>query len=557
MRLMPPQRLFHKLSHKAGKWGTLVKSLIISVGIYLAYYGISFTGVRYPLNYVLIGGVAFFLFIGLYAPQFMGLSKKGEEPDLEYVYLLTHMYSVSTSKTSNTNIVGSVSNKDLYPKYAGFFRKVYLLVREYGYDFPKAALIVSKDVKRAKYLNDFLKRYAASVKVGEDAERFISVELYNNKNFYEYLYSRIMDSARVLLGVYSAVMTSVIFVIANLLVLSFIFGGSFFIIYVSFIASFASLASVAIAIWMGMPKEDVIIGGPERKKVFEIPYVVTLASIAGVLWFAILYIFGLINLDPYLLVVFSGLILLIPGTYYKMIDDYVRGVDADFPVFVRMFANNLSIIPSPFKALEPLIRIIFGRIAMATNRLYTLLGNNISFPTALKEFARKSKSELVRRASTTLGDSFKFGADMHKVGQILSDISLMIARNRRRRNQLYKTFESSVYALHMTNVLLISFITILMNIFSKALVQIRTLIPFYAIPPCIVNYLGLSVAVLLTFINAFALMSVSGSGRQLFVYYTGLLLLIGGLSAYASAMLVKYMLQPLSSIINEAMKPIP
>jgi len=546
-----------KIFNRLSKWSTIIKSIIISVGIYLAYFGISYTGIQYPLNYVLIAGVAFFLFIGLYAPQLMGISKKGEEPDLEYIYLLTHMYSVSTSKTANTNIVGSVSIKGLYPKYAGFFRRIHVLVKEYGYDFPKAALIVSKDVKKFKFLNDFLKRYAASVKVGEDTERFIDVELRNNKNFYEYLYSRIMDSARVLLGVYSAVMTSVIFVIANLLVLSFIFGGSFFIILVSFLASFASLGAVAFTIWVGMPKEEVIIGGSERKKVFEVPYVITLASIAGLLWFIVLYVFGFINLDPYLLIIISGLILLAPGTYYKMIDDYVKKVDVDFPVFVRMYANNLSILPSPFKALEPLIGVIFGKIAMAANRLYTLLGNNISFAVALKEFAKESKSELVRRASTILGDAFKFGADMYKVGQTLSDIALMIARNRRRRNQIYKTFESSVYALHMTNVLLISFITVLMNIFSQALIQIRTLIPFYAVPPYIVNYLGLGVAVLLTFINAFALTAVSGSSKHIFIYYTGLLLLIGGVSAYASVMMVKYMLQPLSTIINETMKPIP
>ncbi len=317
------------------------------------------------------------------------------------------------------------------------------------------------------------------------------------------------------------------------------------------------MGAVAFTVWVGMPKEEVIVGGSERKKVFELPYIVTLASIAGLLWFIVLYIFGLVNLDPYLLIIISGLILLAPGTYYKMIDDYVKKVDVDFPVFIRMYANNLSILPSPFKALEPMIGVIFGKIAMAANRLYTLLGNNISFSVALKEFARESKSELVRRASTILGDAFKFGADMYKVGQTLSDIALMIARNRRRRNQIYKTFESSVYALHMTNVLLISFITVLMNIFSQALIQIRTLIPFYAVPPHVVNYLGLGVAVLLTFINAFALTAVSGSSKHIFIYYTGLLLLIGGVSAYASVMMVKYMLQPLSSIINETMKPIP
>jgi flagellar protein FlaJ len=352
-------------------------------------------------------------------------------------------------------------------------------------------------------------------------------------------------------------MTSVIFVIANLLILSFIFGGDLSIVLISFGASFAALGAVAAVVWIGVPKDILIIGGKERKRVLEIPYLLTLASIAAILWIAVLYIFYIINLDPYLMIILSGTLLLIPGTIYKRISEFVKGIDEDFPVFARMYGSNLSIIPSPLKALEPLIGVLFGRIALAARRLHTLLANNISFATALREFAKASKSELIRRASIIMGDSLKYGGNMSKVGLVVSDLTLMVNRTRRRRYQIHKTFESSVYALHMTNVLLISFITVLMNMFSKVLVQIKTLIPFYALPASLVNYIGVSVAVLLTIINAIALTATNGSGKHIMTYYVGLLLLLGGISAYASSIMVNYLLQPVSNIINQTMRLMP
>ncbi len=538
------------------KMGVLIRSLIVAVVIYMAYFLVTYSGIPYPLNYVILGGVGFFVLIATYAPQVMGIGRKKNEPDIDFIFVLTHMLSVATSKTSNVNVVHSVSKEDLYKKYSKFFKRIYVLVKEFGYDFPRAVLIVSKDAARIKYLKDFLERYAATVRVGEDVERFMEVELRNTMNSYEYIYSRLMDSARVLLGVYTAVMTSVIFVISNLLILSFIFGGDLTIILISFIASFSALTAVAVTLWMGMPKDLLVIGGKERKKVLSLPNLVSLAGIATMMWMFVLYLLYVININIYFLVIISGTILFISGTLYRRIETSVRQVDEDFPVFARMYGGNLTIIPSPLKALEPLMSVMFGRIVKAVTRLHTLLNNNISFEVAIKEFAKASGSELIRRSSEILSDTLKYGGDTTKVGTILSELALMINRTRRRRFQIHKTFETSVYALHMTNILLISFITTLMGIFSKALVQIQTLLPFYPLPEWMITYLSLSVAVVLTAINSLALTATNGGLKQIFIYYMGLLLLLGGIGAYASNMLIQYILQPISDIINQAMTPI-
>lgn len=534
----------------------VLRSLAISIIAYVVYYVVTYVKISYPTNYVILGTVSFALFIIFYMPQLMGIKKEKYEPDIDFIFMLAHMLSVASSKTSNVNVVGSVSKENIYGKYAKFFKRVYLLVKEYGYDFPRAMMIVSKDAEKIKYLKDFMERYAAAVKVGEDIERFMEVELRNSMNTFEYIYSRVMDSVRVLLGVYTAVMTSVIFVISNLLVLSIIFGGDLTIIYVSFIGSFIALIAVLITLRIGLPKDFLVIAGKARRKVLEVPFMAVLAGVAASLWIFIMYLFYVINIDAYLLIAVVGLLLLAPGYLIRKIENHVRLVDEDFPVFIRMYGNNLSIIPSPLKAIEPLTSVVFGRIASAVRRLHTLLANNISFSVAIKEFAKSSASELVRRSSEIISDTLKFGGNTYKVGLILSDLSLMINRIRRRRFQVHKTFETSVYALHVTNILLITFITSLMSIFARALSSIQTLIPFYAIPQPVIMLLSLSTAVALTVINSCALTMTNGGLRHTVMYYMGLLLLLGGVSAYASNILVNAMMKPLSSVMTQALQPI-
>ncbi len=534
----------------------MLRSLIISFVIYGVYYAVNAAHIKYPDNYLIVGMASFVLFTMLFLPQLMGVKKERFEPDINFIFMLAHMLSVATSKTSNVNVVGSVSRSDLYGKYSKLFRKVYLLVKEYGYDFPRAMLIVSKAAEKIKYLKDFMERYAAAVRVGEDIERFMEVELRNSMNTYEYIYSRIMDSTRVLLGVYTAVMTSVIFVISNLLVLSIIFGGNYSLIYMSFIGSFFSLVAVLATLKLGLPKDFLVIEGPVRKKVIQLPYIAMLIGVAAALWIFIMYVFYIININVFLLIAIMGGMLLGSGYLFRKIEGFVRHVDEDFPVFIRMYGSNLSIVPSPLKAIEPLTSVVFGYIASAIRRLHTLLSNNISFSVAIKEFARTSASELIRRSSEIVSDTLKYGGNTVKVGLILSDLSQMVNRIRRRRLQVHKTFETSVYALHTTNILLITFITSLMTIFAKALSSIQTMIPFYAMPQSVITMLSVSTAISLTIINSVALTLTNGGLKHTLIYYMGLLLLLGGISAYMSGILVDYIMKPLSSIMTQTLQPV-
>jgi archaellum biogenesis protein FlaJ (TadC family) len=535
----------------------LAKGLIVVAFLTLTYLIVWYVGIGYPLNIIifLITSFVTTLFVfayGIIKAKYLTVTT----PDIDFIFMLAHAYAVSTSGTSNLNIVSSVSDAVSYPKIAKYMKKVVNLSRNFGYDLARSLYIVSSEVSKLKYLRDFMERYAASIRVGESAERFIEVELRSYMNVYEYSYQRIMDSVNVLLSTYTAVLTSAIFVVANLLVLSIMFGGDLSIVLISLIGVFTATAVILIPIWMVSPRDILVVSGSLRRDVLKTPNIVSLLSCVACLVIVLLRLIGFINLGLYVTLALLGVVFLVPGYMYVRVEKFVKEVDKDLTVFVRMYGGNLSIVPSPLKALEPLLSVLFGKVANALRRLHTLLSSQISFSVSLKEFVLYTRSELAHRISRILEDTLRFGGDSSKAGLSLSEISLMIGRLRLRRYQIHKTFETSTYAIYLTNVLLITFITSLMRIFASVLSQIQTIMPFYPLSEPFINAINLFVIMSITLMNTVALTITNGGLKRTATYYLAILLVLGGLGGIISDVLVVNLLQPVAEIILQPVIPL-
>ncbi|MEM0347566.1 MAG: hypothetical protein QW309_02710 [Zestosphaera sp.] len=535
----------------------LIKSSVIVASLILAYLIVEYAGLGYPLNVVIILLVSFVSVFFTYAYGIVKVKYLSVTiPDIDFIFMLAHAYSVSTGGTSNLNIISSVADSESYSKIAKYMRKVVNLSKNFGYDLAKSLYIVSSEVTKLKYLRDFMERYAASIRVGESAERFIEVELRNYMSVYEYSYQRIMDSVNVLLSAYTAVLTSAIFVVANLLVLSIMFGGDLSIVLISLIGVFAATATILVPIWMVSPRDIIVVSGALRKEVLKVPNLILVFSSAICSILIVSCLTGLLSLSLYVLLILVGAALFIPGYAYVRIEKFVKEVDKDLTVFIRMYGSNLSIVPSPLKALEPLLSVLFGKIAKSLQRLNSLLSNNISFSVSLKEFVLSTRSELAHRMSRILEDTLRFGGDTSRTGLNLSEVSLMISRLRLRRYQVHKTFETSTYAIYLTNVLLITFITSLMKIFASVLSQIQTIMPFYPLPEAFINSINLSVIVAITSMNTVALTITNGGLKHSSIYYLAVLLMLGGFGGLISDVLVVNLLQPVAEMISQPMIPL-
>ncbi|RLG87807.1 MAG: hypothetical protein DRO18_02660 [Thermoprotei archaeon] len=479
------------------------------------------------------------------------------EPDLDFIFLLAHMLSLSTGKPPHTDLIKAVSDVGLYRNYGRYFKRIYALSKEYGYNLPDACILISKRV-REKYLKEFLERLASVISVGEDVERFLETEFRNNLNMYEYIYGRIIDSLRILLGSYAAVFASAIFILMNFMILSFFFGGDISLLQVAFIAVFVGMSSLVYLIYKVLPKDILVNCEGVNVKYFKILRVTLPAMVVSALALTIFVILTKSEiLSGHLIYAAIGLLLFPAGFLAKRVEAFIYDVDRDFPIFTRMYGSHLSIIPSLLNALEPLLKTELGRLSKVMKILHVRLLNRISPDISFRLFSLETGSELVRKGTRILYDSMVYGADMVKAGNYISEVSTMLMRTRRLRHQVFKAFESSVIMLHVAAIVLVAFSANLLNLFAQFLAKIPTIIPFTYFGPEIMSVLTVVMIIFFSVINSLALTIANKGLKHTFIYYLSILFIVSGLTMYIAQQIINYLTGSVFVSATEVLSELP
>ena len=517
----------------------LVVGGVLAVSVIIAYY--MYIMLETPINFVVAVAIPSIIMTYTIRKVIKKLGIGVVEVELDFLYMLLHMLLLSTGKAPSAELVNAVSDEKLYKKYAKYFKKIHLLVKEYGYSLPTACSYVSKEV-REKYLKDFLERFASVITVGEDMEPYLEYEFRSHQNMYEYVYGRIIDSLRVLMGSYTAVMTSAVFIVINFLIFTFFFGGDVSYLIPLFWGIYGSVSMIGFFIYKLMPKDPFLNKEGISLKLYRIlNYAILVVAPAIAL---ITMEFNVLSsiLNGYVVTALAGALLIIPGIMSKKIEGYVYNMDKDFPIFAKMYSANLATIPSLAKALEPMLVAEFGKIAESLKLLHTMLRNNIRPTVCFRVFSMRTGSEIVRKGMKLIEDSVKYGADMSKVGQYISEFIAMLLRTRRLRLQVFKTFESSVIVLHAAGIILMSFTVSILGLFAEFLARIPTILPFAYPSPALLSTLTGIAFVAYTVINAVVLTIANGGLKHTLTYYLGILTLILGIMAYASSYVVDSMI---------------
>jgi len=453
--------------------------------------------------------------------------------DLDFVYLVLHMLSVSTGKPPTSLLFKCVSEDSSYQPYREAFRKIYLLGKEWGYSFAEACRLVSKAVYN-KIVQEFLARLSSVLSVGEDVEHFLRLEYGTMLSEYETQYTRATDALRVVLGVYTSLLASASFMVASLVMLALFFGGaSANLIVVSFLAVTLMVVGSAVSVSALVKKE------PFENKLKPLPGVylaadalAALALALGALasYFAAKKV-GASFIVPVALFGVSGALLLLPGYLAKSVEKLVSEIDDFFPVFVRSYGMHLQTIPHMAKALKPTLAAELGRLSALLKNLYARLVNGVDPSVAWRLFSAEARSELVARDVKILLDAFERGGRLADVGAWLSDHHNAIVRLRRSRLEVGRTFETTSYVMTFLLAMIISFVSYLAETFSTLLTAMQVQLPasvglaffFGAVPHALLVYLAtalLAASVLST--AAVASRAVPGVSRS-FWYYVSVL----------------------------------
>ncbi len=507
-----------------------------------------------PYPFSLIAGVITIIMSAL-SMMFVNVIKRfkpiGIDEDL--IYILVHMRSVITGNPPHNLLFKIIGDTEYYRKiYRKIFKKAFVLVKHWGYATPEALQIVSKESPN-KALEMFLERLSAVIALGSDVSEYLRIEYNTLFSEYRTMMIRRIESLRVILGVYSTLIGAFIFMLANFVLLGLFFGGEIDIIRIGIIGIAGAELALAILLYVtikrGRFEHDLKV---KPRRIYWIKVAAASSIISSIIIIALWgrpFLSSLV-LAP-VLMVFIGATLLPAGILANIHESRIYEIDDFLPVFIRAYGDHLSIVPNMAEALKPILIAELGKLKELLRRAYARLVNYIDPRIVWNYFAGESGSELVRRNIHIFMDTIEYGGNPKIAGELLSDHSNELIRLRRNMLQVFRTFQTTVYLMHATSILLLTFITRLIVVFSKILQTFIVSVPpefanlFFIVklPESEIAFLTAAAAMIMTLANTIALMAANPGSRYTVFFHGAILMIITGIAYYLGQYFMSLLLE--------------
>jgi len=383
----------------------------------------------------------------------------------DLLFTIIHMYAVSTGKPSRNRILEIRTLVGDYGEFQSTLKRFSTLSTNWGYGLVRAIQLLAKNVRNIVFRN-FLLRLSEVLRVGEDPENYLELEARMHSRLYEYNYSRSLDLSRVLLGLYSSVMSASAFIIITLAILSMFMGGDTILLLVSIIGSVSITVFFGFVIVFIMPKDWIIPYGSLRPYYIRRYILITSASLlASLALFFLAY--GIVGLEQSYALLFACLPLFIPGVYALIVEDRIKKVSNVIPVFARSFGMTYSVLQNQLKAIESTLQGELGPLRRFVEELRARISSGIDpkigwryacFSTCNKDFIR---------LTNILTDTMDVNGSTSRVGVFLSDHFTVVNNMRVSRLGIARTFESTIYMLHALLVAISSALMTILKLFSE------------------------------------------------------------------------------------------
>jgi len=458
--------------------------------------------------------------------------------DDDLLFLITHLYSISTGKPPVEKILnpGGVSGIG-YNGYSGVLRRIVILGRDYGLGYVDS-IRSSLQYARNPFFRDFLLRFSEALSSGHDLEGFLRVELDSLLSDYKAAYARLLETIRVLLGVYVGVLSSVMFFNVNVALVAYLMLGSVWPALTVMVTSQVALWFLALFMYYSLPKhrlEHNLQVKPRDLALVNriLPASLTLGMLGGILAFGITGSSGLAFMTLSIPLIASGYMAF-------RIERRLRHMAGFLPIFTKNYGALYSTLGNEVLVLKGLLRVNIGPLNPFLRSVYARLTAGVDRRSAWLLLAGETGSEVIRRAVDIMYDSLESAADMRKVGERLGDVIADYVNVQKSREQIARSFQVTVYLLHVVLVALAQFIVTLIQILGELLGVARKLpvsiIPFTGaseiVPGVVyVTIMSLSMAVA----NAIAFKAIEGGYWGVIMLHLGIITLLSGLTIIASS----------------------
>ena len=417
-----------------------------------------------------------------------------------------------------------------------------MCIRDRGYSAPEALRLVSREAK-SRVDEMFLQRFSAIVATGSDVKEYLRLEYNTLFSEYKSAYLRMIEMMRVVLGVYTTLLGALTFMLATLMLLGMLFGNVFELILTGLVGVGVSLISLDILFFIFIKRPLFEMKKGARSKLL---LATRIGGLAGVTFASIMFVYtvltgGIFRVSSVALtLMFSGLSLIPAAVLVKLHEGRINEYDMFFPAFIRSYGEHMAVLPNMIESLKPLLIAELGKLKNLLRQAYARLVNRIDPRVAWRIFAEESTSEYVSRCTHIFVDVVEVGGDLGETGALLSDHVNELYRLRASYVQVFKTFEATLYIMHVVTVLLMIFVSNFINIFTSVIeaylgtmpTQFYGILSFFSISKHDIALLVNTILVTVSVANILALYSVNPGSKYAIYYYMSLILVLTGIGLY-------------------------
>ncbi|AIC15226.1 type II secretion system F family protein [Nitrososphaera viennensis] len=462
-------------------------------------------------------------------PFLPGQSSKSSTLDETLVYFVTFLFSLSTAEISPSNLLKTAGSVG-YGIYSKTVMEIHNLGLRWQYGIATAAGIVASQVPNEEF-KLFLMKLEQVIRLGDSLRDFLKSEMAAVVNAYASAYERSMESLKLLLGMFSTLMSTASFMIAAMMIMSMIGGGDSSTIIVVAFATIAGLGAFALMMYMIFPKDKLMNENGEHLKQFKKIFLPSVgASVA--IGIALLFV---PQVSREIIVSAVGGPLIFPGFVAKRVEGRIKKLDESFPSFIRHLTEIYATVGSLGQALKTVMKSDFGGLSTHARSMLNRVLNRVTMEQAFELFSTDTGNELITASNKVISISMIKGANMIEVGETLAQLTSRFNDLRKKRQQVSKAFETTVLILHVLTVAVMSFMKGVFQFFADIFGHLDKSLGasvIQPIPPDMMNIVLPLMIVALACINGLVIKISQGGLYKTMWFNIGLLLVIGGVVSF-------------------------
>ncbi|MEM2141020.1 MAG: type II secretion system F family protein [Nitrososphaera sp.] len=460
---------------------------------------------------------------------FLPSSSKSSTLDETLVYFVTFLYALSTAEISPSNLLKTAGAVG-YGIYSKTVMEIHNLGLKWQYGIATAAGIIASQSENEEF-KLFLMKLEQVIRLGDSLRDFMKNEMAAIVSAYAAAYERSMESLKLLLGMFSTLMSTASFMIAAMMVMSMIGGGDSQTIVVVAFAVISGLGAFALMMYVIFPKDKLMNENGDHLKKFKKIFFPCMGASVGV-GVALIFVPGVPN---EIIVSAIGGPLIIPGFLARRIESRIKKLDESYPSFIRHLTEIYATVGSLGQALKTVMKSDFGGLSVHARGMLNRVLNRVTMEEAFDLFSIDTGNELITASNKVISVSMVKGGNMIEVGETLAQLTSKFNDLRKKRQQVSKAFESTVLILHVLTVAVMSFMKGVFNFFSDIFSHVDASLGanvIQPIPPDTMNIVLPVMVIALAAINGMVIKISQGGMFKTMWFNIGLLLLIGGVVSF-------------------------